>query len=323
MRIVIALAFCSLALPGISQDSTSTGGVTTTSLPNETHYPTWIFQAPRVINANSVQLIPKGNLEFGITHTFGDAAGDFGGLKNFFGIDDAQDIRIGFQYGLSKHLNIAAARYKGATKVQRMYEIGLKWLIAEQRDNDPSHPLALAFYANAVVATMHSGTNPDFENFVHGFSDRLSNDYQLMLARRFGKNFSFQLSPTLIHRNFTLPYDEKSLFALGGATRIHLHGRFSLLLDYFHTFRSQSTIDSFKVRATKFYDALGAGLEIVTEGHVFHLNFTNTKDILENRFIPSTTSSWGKGQFRWSFTIARNFDLLYKKRNKQKKNNSE
>ncbi|MEO8404008.1 MAG: DUF5777 family beta-barrel protein, partial [Chitinophagaceae bacterium] len=244
-------------------------------------------------------------------------------VKNFFGLDDAQDVRIGFQYGLSKHLNIAAARYKGATQVQRMYEVGLKWLIAEQRDNDPTHPFALAVYGNAVVATMHSGINPANENFVHGFSERLSNNFQLMLARKFGKNFSLQLSPTYVHRNFALPYDDKSIFAMGGGTRIHLHGRFSLLLDYFHSFRSQSSIDSFKVRGIKFYDALGVGFEIVTEGHVFHLNFANSKDILENRFIPATTSSWGKGQFRWSFTIARNFDLLYKKGNKKKRSNTD
>ncbi len=57
---------------------------------------------------------PKGILEFKVTHNFGDIAGDFGGIKNFFGLDNATDVRIGFQYGLSKRINLIAARAKGA-----------------------------------------------------------------------------------------------------------------------------------------------------------------------------------------------------------------
>jgi hypothetical protein len=105
---------------------------------------------------------------------------------------------------------------------------------------------------------------------------------------------------------------------MGGAGRIHLGGRYSLLIDYFHTFRKGSTIDSFKTRSIKFYDVLGVGFEILTGGHVFQLNFTNTQDILENRFIPRTVKSWGKGQFRWGFTVARDFELFWKKKSRTK-----
>lgn len=320
MRKTIALlAGCCIASAGLCQDT----GMLTLPAPAE-RVPekqeiemAHIFQSPRLINANTVMLVSKGILEFKVTHNFGDAAGDFGGLKNFFGLDDAQDIRIGFQYGLSKHLNVAFARYKGSFQVQRIYELGVKWLLMQQAENAPGHPLSLALYANAAVATMKSGTNPNQENFQHGFSERLSNLYQLMIARKFGP-VSLQLNPSVVHRNFALPYDQKAFFAMGGAARIHLGGRYSLLLDYFHTFRKQATTDSFKTRNIKFYDVLGIGFEILTGGHVFHLNFTNTQDILENRFIPRTVKSWGKGEFRWGFSISRDFDLGWKKRSRQK-----
>jgi hypothetical protein len=314
MRSVAVFALCCIALQAMTQEN----GITkndSSRTENKEIQPTWIFYSPRLINANTVQPLPRHVLEFKVVHNFGDLAGSGGGLKNFFGLDNAQDIRIGFQYGLSKRVTLAAARYKGEGQVQRMYELGLKWLILQQRDNDPSHPLSLAVYANEVVATMKPGTNPESENAISDFSDRLSNTFQLMLARKFGR-LSLQVNPTLVHRNFALPYDEKTLFALGGAMRLHLGGRYSLLLDYFHTFRSQSSIDSFKVRNINFYDVLGVGLEILTEGHVFHLNFTNATNILENRFIPRTTSSWGKGQFRWGFTVSRDFHLFLKKRKK-------
>jgi hypothetical protein len=85
-------------------------------------------------------------------------------------------------------------------------------------------------------------------------------------------------------------------------------GKFSVIADYFHSFLNQSTIDFFKDPAkgglgspngVRFYDAFGIGAEFLTEGHVFHLNFTNAIEILENRLIPRNTKSWGKGEYRW------------------------
>jgi hypothetical protein len=314
MRTFLSLLGCCLVLHGLSQDTTS-------MLPSrpgevkEEKQPAHLFFSPRLINANTVYMLPKGTLQFKVTHHFNDIGGDFGGLKNFFGLDDAVDIRIGFQYGLSKRMNVMFARYKGEFQVQRMYELGLKWLALQQIENDPSHPVSMALYANAVVATMKSGTNPAQENFVQDFSDRLSHAFQLMLAKKFG-GVTLQLNPTLVYRNNALPYDEKTVFAMGGASRIHLGGRYNLLLDYFHSFHSKSSVDSFQTRGIKFRDVIGVGFEILTDGHVFQLNFTNATDILENRFVPRTVRTWSKGQFRWGFTIARDFDLFWKKRKK-------
>ncbi|MEO5562143.1 MAG: DUF5777 family beta-barrel protein [Chitinophagaceae bacterium] len=318
MRIIIAALGCCIAFGAMGQDTAS---ILPARPPEKTEIkdgkePSHLFYAPRLINANTVFMLPKGILEFKVSHNFNDIAGDFGGIKNFFGLDDALDIRIGFQYGLSKRLNLSFARYKGEAQVQKMYELGLKWLILQQFENDPSHPISMAVYANAVVATMKSGTNPANENFVNGFSDRLSNLYQLMLAKKMGP-ITLQITPSIVHRNHKLAYDQSTVAALSGAARIHLHGRYSLLLDYNHSFHRQSVVDSFQTRNIKFRDAIGVGFEILTEGHVFQLNFTNATDILENRYIPRTVRSWGKGQFRWGFTIARDFDLLYKKKRKK------
>jgi Membrane bound beta barrel domain (DUF5777) len=318
MRSIIALLCCWMTLPAICQETT------TSILPArpeevkktvEEKQPTHLFYSPRLINANTVYVMPKGVLEFRVTHGFGDIGGDLGGIKNFFGLDNAVDLRIGFLYGLSKRLTLAAARYKGDLPIQQIYELGLKWLVLQQMDNDPSHPVSLALYGNVAVTAMASGTDPNKEDFLEDFSDRLSNVVQLMLARKFGR-LSFQVSPSLVHRNHALAYDKETLFALGGAARLHLGGRYSFLVDYFHTFRDEATKDAFETRGVEFHDALGVGFEILTEGHVFHLNFTNATDLLENRFIPNTRSDWGKGQFRWGFTIARDFNLFWKKSRK-------
>jgi hypothetical protein len=306
----IALALC--FFPGLiirAQDSTQTAAA-----PKEIDY-IWVFSSARLINANTTELVPKGILEFKVTHNFGDIGGDNGGVENFFGLDNATDVRIGFQYGLSKRMNLIAARAKGASLVQQLYEVGIKYRILQQA-TDGKHPLSLTLFANNVISAMKANAQPDQENSFAKFSDRLSQTVQLIAAKKIGK-VSVQLNPTFVNRNYVIPGDDKGIFAMGGALRLPVKGKFSLLFDYFHSFRSQESIDLFKNNGIKFYDAIGVGVEILTAGHVFHLNFTNATESLENRFIPRTVSSWGKGQFRWGFTIARDFDMLWKKKNRK------
>jgi hypothetical protein len=303
-----------LSLKTFAQDTTLTTPVESSAPGTPPDY-TWIFSSPRLINSNTVELLSPGILEFRVTHHFGDIAGDNGGVKNFFGLDNAADVRIGFQYGVSKRLNVIVARIRGAGAVRQMIETGFKYRILQQA-NDSRHPLSMTLFVNNTISAMEESTIPDQDNSYEGFSDRLSQAVQLLIARKFGK-LSVQLSPTLVSTSYVPGYDEKALFALGGALRIPVKGKFSLLLDYFHPFRAQSTIDAFKSRGIRLSDPLGVGIEFLTAGHVFHLNFTNATEIAENRFIPRTVTSWEDGEFRWGFSVSRDFDLLWKKKNRR------
>ena len=279
--------------------------------------PVEIFNSQKVINANTSETVGLGKMEFKVTHNFGDIGGDFGGLKNFFGLDNNVDVRIAFQTGIGKKLDLTFARSKGASKQQRLWEMGLKYQLLQQLENDPSHPLSLALYANAVVASNTRTTTPNQDHSYDGISERTSNVFQLILAKKMGR-VSLQLNPTFLTRGYSISYDKRSFFSLGGALRIPISQRLNFIVDYFHTFRSQSSRDSFRIKDNiRFYDPLGLGLEVVTGRHVFHLNFTNTTEILENRFIPRTVTSWGKGQFRWGFTISRQFTVWKPKQKKK------
>lgn len=277
-----------------------------------------VFYSQKLINANTVEVLRKGVLEFRVSHGFGDVGGDNGGVKRFFGLDNAADVRIGLQLGLSKKLNVVMARAKGASPVQQLYELGLKYQLLKQNINNDGSPISLTVFANSVVSAMTANETPDQENSFENFSDRTSEVVQLMIAKRF-KNISFQLSPTYVTRGHVINGDDKSIFAIGGGLRIPLTKKLIFIADYFHPFRSQQSKNVFADSARgalQFYDAIGAGFEILTQGHVFHVNFTNATELLENRFIPRTVSSWGKGQFRWSFTMSRNFTVFRDKKNK-------
>lgn len=277
--------------------------------------PVRIFSSTKTINARTPEVTGKGKMDFNVTHNFGDIAGDNGGIKRFFGLDNASDIRIGFHIGLGHKTDFVFARAKGAGLVQNLWEFGIKHQLLQQKEDDPGHPLSVAVYANTVISSQKRNAFDNQDNSFENLGDRTSNVIQLILAKKIGK-VSVQLNPTFMTRGYAISYDQQNMFALGGAIRLPLVShRLNLVVDYFHAFRNQSSKDSFEVNDNiKFFDPLGVGFEILTSGHIFRLNFTNATEILENRFIPRTITSWGKGEFRWGFTISRTFTLWREKR---------
>jgi hypothetical protein len=297
----------------------------------ERKQPVHIFNSLKAINANTTEMAGKGKMDFRITHNFDDIDGKGGVFGRVLGLDNARDVRIGFHIGLSDRFDMHIARDKGAGSVNRMYELGFKYLLAQQLENDPKHPVSVALFVNAAVASSKASAFPNFENSFRSFSDRMSETVQLIVARKFGK-VSLQLNPTFVNSNYVILNDDKSMFALGGALRLPVTRSLNIVIDYFHPFRSKlskhffNTVDNtyspptdvvYNPVAFKFYDPMGISFEILTSGHVFNLNFTNATEILENRFIPRTTSAWKKGKFRWGFTISRKFVLWREKANRQ------
>jgi Membrane bound beta barrel domain (DUF5777) len=271
--------------------------------------PVQIFSSTKTINARTTELTGKGKMDFNVTHNFGDVAGSNGGIKRFFGLDNASDIRIAFTVGLGNRFDATLARVKGAGPQQQLYELSAKYLLMQQMENDPSHPVSLALFGNMVLGASPQNPFPNQDNSYDGMGERMSNVLQLIIAKKMGK-ISLQLNPTFVTRGYAISYDKKNMFALGGAVKLPLGGRVNLVLDYFHPFRDRASKDSFRVNNNlRFYDPFGIGFEILTSGHIFRLNFTNATEILENRFIPRTISSWGRGEFRWGFTISRKFTL--------------
>lgn len=273
-----------------------------------------VFHSQRLINANTTEMLKKGHLEFRVVHNFGDIAGTFGGIKNAFGLDNSTDIKIGFMLGLTKNLNMIVSRNKGFGQVLQLWEMGFKYRFMQQMEKGHSRPLSIAMFVNGVISSQTASKDSSRENFYNSSSDRQSQVVQLLVARKFGKVLSLQLNPTFVHTNYVVKGDQESIFALGAGIRVPIYRRFSFIADYFHPFRSQSSINALKAQNIRLYDVLGVGLEILTPGHVFHMNFTNTHTILENRFIPRTTTSWGKGQYRWGFTVTRDFVLFRDKK---------
>lgn len=276
------------------------------------------FKSDYIVNAQSNETLYKRELRVDIAHRFDDIGGSFGGVKSFFGLDNSTDVKIELDYGIDDRLTVGFSRSKGSPEVRNggvsfnslteLWEAKLKFRLLRQT-TDGRIPFSATFYSNAVVsgrATLDDSTSDvDFRNE----GDRWTFLEQLIIAHKFGNRFSLALLPTYIRRNLVGFRDMNNLFALGAGARIRITSRLALLVDYFHAFRSGASKDYFLKEGVRFYDPLAVGLEIETGGHVFHINFSNSTAILENQFIPYTTRSWTRGEFRWGFNIARSFTV--------------
>ena len=107
MKKLSAFLLLLAAFPVFAQDT----AIVDSTIPEKV--PVRIFNAEKAINAKTTELVGKGKMQFNVTHNFGDIGGKFGGIKNFFGLDNAVDVRIGFEIGLGEKLDIILARAKG------------------------------------------------------------------------------------------------------------------------------------------------------------------------------------------------------------------
>jgi len=271
------------------------------------------FKATKLINIQTNETIYKNEMDFRVDHRFGDIAGNGGGIKNFFGLDQSTDIRIGFEYGISDKLSVGLARAKGAGIVTQLYEGNLKYRLLEQT-TDEKIPVAITLFGSTTIAAVKASTDPTAANAYGNFQDRLVYVLQGVIARKFNSNFSMLIMPSYVHRNFTVFGDENDLFALSVGGRIKITKRMAFVADYTLPFRNKDKKAYLEnTSGNQYYNTLGAGLEFETGGHIFHLNFTNATAIQESQFITDTNTSWLKGQYRWGFSIARRFSFDKKK----------
>jgi hypothetical protein len=158
-------------------------------------------------------------------------------------------------------------------------------------------PVTVVVYCNMAIATADkSSQNRNIE-----FSHRLSYTNQILIARKFSKKLSIQLSPTYIHRNVVpTPEDENVVFAIGAGGRYKIFKRVSFNAEYFYLLPG-NTSDNFS-------NSFAAGFDIETGGHVFQLHLTNSLGLIESQFIPQTSGDWKK-TLRFGFNISRVFSF--------------
>lgn len=254
------------------------------------------FKDTRIINTQSVETIQKRKLDFRIGHRFGDLDG---GWASFYGLESAQDVAIGFDYGVTNNLNIGVHRTKGAGPLTKLVNTFVKYRLLKQ--SSTGTPISVTALGLWSISTQQKDENSEFVlNNFKKFSHRFILGSQFLIARKFSDNFSLQITPSYIHRNVVAFDEQNGIFSLGGAFRYQLTKVVGIIVDA-----------TLPLGDTDAKPAIGIGFEFDTGGHVFQLNFTNAKGIAETDYIPNNQDVWKfkDGGIRLGFTISRVFNL--------------
>lgn len=257
------------------------------------------FHSTRIINGHSIETLEKGVLEFRIEHRFGDLAGSAGGVQNWFGFDNAADIRFAFEYGLTNDLMIGLGRSKGTgAPYSSLVDGFVKYKLLKQGRNQM--PLSMTLLATSSLTYMKASSDVTAVQHFPKFAHRFAYAYQLNLARKFNERISVGLMPTYVHRNYVAASDVNGLFSLGGALKVGITPTVAVIFEYYQNFHDDELRTSNK-------NSFGVAVEWVTFGHNFTINLTNSRGFGETQFIPYTFEEWSKGQFRLGFCISRKF----------------
>jgi len=250
------------------------------------------FKTTKVVLGQSIENPAPGVLVFLIQHHFGRINT---GAYEFFGLDQAT-IRLGFEYGITDWLAVGIGR----SSYKKTFDGYIKTKILRQSTGAVNMPLSLSYFGSIAITSL-KWQETDQTNY---FSSRLAFTHQLLIARKFSPSLSFQLTPTLVHKNLVPTAEDKNdIFATGFGGRVKLTNRMSLNAEYFYVFPNQ-------IVSLDYDDSFSIGLDLETGGHVFQMFFTNSNPIFESGFITETNGKWINGDIYFGFNISRVFTIV-------------
>ena len=261
--------------------------------PPEKNFTTATFKSTRIMNGHSIERMPPGQLDFRISHRFGTINS---GAYNFFGLDQA-NIHLSLEYGIFKWLMAGVGR----GTYEKTFDGFTKFSILRQSTGAKVMPISLSLLGSAALTSL-KWTDPARKNY---FSSRFCYTAQLLAARKFSQAFSFQLTPSYVHRNLVATaLDPNDIYALGAGGRIKLTKRISFNAEYYYLLNANK-----KYMSQPVYNPLSVGFDIETGGHVFQIILTNSVAMIEKGFIGETTGQWKHGDIHIGFNISRVFTL--------------
>lgn len=253
---------------------------------------TGTFKGTHIINIQSVEAPAKQVLMFWIMHRFGQL--NDGGYQ-LFGLDNAT-MRFGFDYGITDRLSVGIGR----STFEKTFDGTVKYKLLRQT-GDSHVPLTADLFGGIYYKTLKYDDKP-YLNTTY----RTSYAAELLLARKFNRNLSIQLTPIFLHYNLVQTTgDKNNIFAMGFGGRIKLTRRTSLNAEY-------NYLPTGQVNSMTVHSSLSLGFDIETGGHVFQLHVTNSQGMIDPVFISQTTGTWGKGNIFFGFNVSRAFNTVKK-----------
>jgi len=300
MKKILSLLVCCLGFfaHSIAQDS----AVVETKQAPKQKFARATFNATKLINMQTTEIVGKGVKQFMVSHHFSYLWNKDAGSQNlaqFFGLNSGvAHTYVSFDYSPISFLNVGVAMAGGSK-----YEAWTKFKLLRQQTGLKKIPVSVAFYSLANVNTAKDAS-------VQLTANKFSFLHQLLIARKFSDKVSLQLMPTWIHFN-VVPYginNSNDVFSLGLGGKYKMTSTLNLTFEYARQLNMYKNIIAKNGAILNYQpDLLAVGLEINTGGHLFQFYIGNTVESSNIEQMAKNNSVIKEGNFAFGFTINRSF----------------
>ena len=247
-----------------------------------------LFLSTSLVSAQTVSIVPKGEIQSAISHSFGHIRSGWGDL---FGLDNNASVHLGLDFGIAENLSLGIGR----TSVDDVFDVRLKWIPFRQNSSN-SRPLSVGLYLNTALETLEE------RRFDYSFTERLSYHSSILVARQFGSKITLQISPSVTHFNTLIAQNkiplQHTIFSALFLGRLKLNERNSLSFETVPILSDSEAIHHWAF-----------SYEIETGGHVFQLFLQSGYLFTEQYIIRQTVDSFWNGDIRLGFAIHRVFQV--------------
>ena len=244
------------------------------------------FESSNIIDNPTNVLLGKNALEVQMQHRFGTINGGDNDMAGFWA---PSNIRIALSYGITDWLTIGY----GTTKFNRLQDFSWKVALLRQTRSN-SMPISVSYYGNFTIDARSK------ENF-NMIQDRYSYFNQLIIAKRFSSEISFQIAPSVSHYNLVNPTMQNDLVSVAIGGRVKISPQTSILVDY------SQPITQFDANQPK--PGFSIGAEFATSAHEFQIFLSNYNGIVPQKNYMFNQNNFFKGDFLIGFNITRIYNF--------------
>lgn len=207
----------------------------------------------------STEDVGEKNLVFRFNHRFGNAKA---GFEDFYGLDQGANTQLALDYGLTDKWMVGIAR----TSQQKTWELRSKYrLISQdafpftvslfgvvgQETSDQSYTYAYFNRPWTGVSAVDTKLNRDLNTYELTDHDKKSMLGSVLISRKFTDSISLQVSPMIVHRNFTPANTNNERTGVDVGGRFKISTRIDLSFNAIFTSKRDFVGDSYATESQK------------------------------------------------------------------------
>ncbi|MFS4482316.1 DUF5777 family beta-barrel protein [Hyunsoonleella sp. 2307UL5-6] len=242
------------------------------------------FKGTRISIGHSIETRKKNTLEVSFMSRYWNTPEE---TSNAF-VADLMCSRFGLDYGISDNLTIGI----GAGAPNGIFDGYFKHRLVQQRTDNSGLPFGITLLQTGTYRTRSIVGIENRDNFFN----KLAFTTQLLIARKFSRNFSFQISPSFVHRTSSnSSIDDHNHFAVGFSPRYKVSNHVSIVSEYYYVANPLKSVTTF--------GAFVLGVNWEVSDLLLQFKMTNNQIFNEDGFITQTIRNFNTkdGNFFFGF----------------------